>query len=383
MSNMKKSINLIGIISLLPALLLCGCKSKKVVQQPSPQRMDVAEVTRENVYQRMTFTSRLSADNEVVIQPRVAGYLLAKHYEKGRPVRKGQLLYEIDPSQLNLDVLSDQATLEAARVKLLEAEKNYERAIPLAELEAISQSSLDQYRAAFAAAQSQVKMAEAALRNSEINLQYSKIYAPISGIIGETAASVGDYVGAGTQFTTLSTISDTEKVKAELSIPMSTYYAVRNVVQGAEPSYSNDSLLSDIRLILDDGIVYPYRGTYSYTEQNVGAQSGSIVLVVEFPNPDGALKPGQYASVTASVGNRAGALMVPQQAVSQVQNVSSLWVVRPDSTLEYRPVVLGDTFGTMWIVRQGVEAGEKVLISGQMKARNGEKILPVMQGTSK
>ena len=189
---MKKSIFFIRLTPLLLSVVLCGCKKQHhTPQQQAVPRMDVVEVTRENVYQRMTFTSRLSANSEVVIQPRVSGYLLAKHYEKGRPVRKGQLLYEIDPSQLNLNVLSDQASLEAARVSLLEAEKNYERAIPLAELAAISQSALDQYRASFASAQAQVRMAEAALRNSQINLQYSKIYAPISGIIGETAASVG------------------------------------------------------------------------------------------------------------------------------------------------------------------------------------------------
>lgn len=380
---MKKSIFFIRLTPLLLSVVLCGCKKQHhTPQQQAVPRMDVVEVTRENVYQRMTFTSRLSANSEVVIQPRVSGYLLAKHYEKGRPVRKGQLLYEIDPSQLNLNVLSDQASLEAARVSLLEAEKNYERAIPLAELAAISQSALDQYRASFASAQAQVRMAEAALRNSQINLQYSKIYAPISGIIGETAASVGDYVGAGTQFSTLSTISDTEKVTAEISLPMATYYAIRNVEFGAEPTYDNDTLLSDIRLILDDGVVYPYAGKYSYTEKDVGSQSGAIVLVVEFPNPDGTLKAGQYASVSANVGSRAGALLVPQQAVSQVQNVNSVWVVRPDSTLEYRPVVLGDTFGTMWIVRQGVNAGERVLVSGQMKARNGAKIEPVMSGVA-
>ena len=373
---MEKFIYSFGAVLLL-LLLVSGCENSRRKQPVVLQKLEVAEVSQESIRQQMTFPSRLFTENEVVIQPRVSGYLLSKHYDKGMPVEKGQLLYEIDPSQLSLNVISDQAALESARVQLLEAEKNYQRAIPLARIEAISQSALDQYRASYASAQAQMKMAEASLRNSQINLDYSNIYAPISGIISATSASVGDYVGPGTQYSTLSTISNTDVISAQISMPMTTYYSLHNVSEGNEPSYENDTLFSDIRLVLGDGTEYPYQGRYSYTQKNIGSQSGAIVFVIDFPNPEGVLKTGQYVSVKTSVGVSKGVAMVPQQAVSQEQNVNSVWVVRPDSTLEYRPVITGDTFGKMWIIDKGIEAGEKVLVSGQLKARNGEKIIPV------
>lgn len=362
------------IAAITSTLSLVGCKSHK--QQsvaPEPQYTATVAVG-ENISRNLTFSSRLTSNVDIVIQPRVAGYLLEKRYKKGMPVRKGELIYVIDPSQTNLTVAANRASLSSARAMLIEAENNYRRALPLAELDAISQTSLDQYRATYEAARAQVTSAEAALNNSTIELGYTKIYSPIDGIIGDTSASVGDLVGPGTEYSTLSTVSDVSIVGATLNIPFARYLAIVDPDGTLTQSYDNSRLLSNITLLLPDGTPYPHKGYYSHTEKNVGSESGSIQIAVNFPNPEGVLKAGQYVSVKADVGMPMGVVLVPQRAVNSIQGENNLWVVGSDGTVEYRPVTLGETFGDMWVIESGLKAGEMVLTDGVQKVRAGEKV---------
>lgn len=363
----------------LALLSLAACRHRR--DEPhtaaSLPKIEVCRAQSENVSRRMRFQSRLGSNYNVTIQPRVNGYLLSKNFRKGLPVKKGQLLYTIDPSQLNLTVASARASLASAKVQLMEAENNYRRAVPLAKIDAISQSSLDQYQAAYAAAQAQVRSAESVLRNAEIELGYATIYSPADGIIDDTGASVGDYVGPGTDYSSLATISNTEIVSASIAIPFSKYLAVKENSEDTVPSYDNSHLLSDITLYLSDGTEYPRKGRYSYTKKDAGDQTGTILIVVVFPNPDRVLKIGQSAMITADVGAPAGAVLVPQRAVTQSQGSASVWLMKPDSTVCYTSVTLGNTFGDLWIIDKGVEAGDMVVLSGA-KMRNGIKIDPIM-----
>lgn len=370
----------VPILSLL-ALVATGCSKQRDRTVVPPQTLAVVKAAEQQVTETMRFPARINSNVDVVIQPRVSGYLLKKNYSKGMPVRKGQLLYQIDPSQLDLTVAANQAALASARVQLVEADNNYRRAVPLAAINAISQSALDQYRASYAAAQANLRSAETQLNNSQIEQQYASIYSPIDGIIGDTDAVEGDLVGPGSEFSTLSTISDISIVSVNLSMPVSQYLQLRGAERDTLPTFQNENFLTDITLYLPDGTPYPYRGHYAYTEKNIGSSSGNIVFVVKFDNPDRLLKSGQYASVSARVGAAAGVVLVPQRAINQTQGINSLWIVRPDSTLEYRKVGLGDTFGNLWIVRSGVERGETVLVDGQTKARNGMKIDPRYQSS--
>ncbi|MBR2060782.1 MAG: efflux RND transporter periplasmic adaptor subunit [Tidjanibacter sp.] len=363
-----------SIVMLAVALLVVGCKSHKQSGDVAEPEYSAAMAVSEDISRRLTFTTRLTSNVDIVIQPRVAGYLLEKRYKKGMPVRKGELIYVIDPSQTNLTVSANRASLSSARAMLTEAENNYRRALPLAELDAISQTSLDQYRATYEAAKAQVTSAEAALNNSTIELGYTKIYSPIDGIIGDTSASVGDLVGPGTEFSTLSTVSDVSIVGATLSLPFASYLAIVDPSGELTQSYDNSKLLSNIELLMPDGTPYPHAGYYSHTEKNVGSASGSIQIAVNFPNPEGVLKAGQYASVKADVGMPVGVVMVPQRAVDSVQGVESLWVVGNDGEVEYRAVEVGETFGDMWIIESGLSAGEVVLTEGLGRVRNGQKV---------
>ena len=218
-----------------------------------------------------------------------------------------------------------------------------------------------------------MKSAEQNLRNALLDESYTRIYAPISGIISSSAATAGDYIGPGTQFSALTTIQNIDTVGVDLAIPMKEYL---DITERKEFSYDNASLLSNIRLHLADGGDYPESGFYQYTRQSIASEMGTIVLVVGFRNPNYALKVGQFARVTASLGANKECIIIPQRAVSQIQNISSVWVIRPDSTAEYREVQLGDTAGEWWIVNSGVSKDEMVATSGLQKLRNGMKVSP-------
>ena len=348
---------LLIVAGLVSALLPAGCGRHKPKPAMPPLQVETARAVTDSIPNRMSFIGYLSSNFDAVIQPRINGFLLSKRFSNGMPVKRGQLLFTIDPDQLSTTMLAAEAALQSAKAQALEAQNNYERAVPLAKINAISQAQLDQYTA-------QYKAAEASLRS------------PIDGIIEHTAAHVGDYVGPGTQFSVLTSISNIDTLTVDVAIPMAEYLRAAG---GRGSIYDNEGLLSDIRLTLADGTRYPYGGLYDYTRKDVSSSTGTLVLVVMFPNPDRSLKPGQFARVSANVGPVQPRVIVPQQSVSQAQGVNSVWVVRPDSTAAYRRVVLGDTYGTMWCVDEGLAEGEQVVTAGQQKLRNGMKVIPVIR----
>lgn len=355
------------------AALLTGCKKNTPRQVMPPMRVEVTQAAVDSVPNRMSFIGYLASNFDAVIQPRINGFLSSKQYSNGMPVRRGQLLFTIDPDQLSTSMLAAEAALESAKAQALEARNNYDRAVPLARINAISQSQLDQYTAQFKAAEATVRSAEQTLSSARMNVGYTELRSPIDGIIEHTAAHVGDYVGPGTQFSVLTTISNIDTLTVDVAIPMSQYLRYAG---GRTSIYDNEGLLSDIRLLLADGSQYPLEGLYDYTRKDVSSTTGTLVLVVMFPNPEQTLKPGQFARVEANVGPVRPRIVVPQQSVSQAQDLSSVWVVRADSTAQYRRVTPGDTYGSMWCIDEGLDQGEWVVVAGQQKLRDGEKVIP-------
>ncbi len=323
----------------------------------------------------MKFQTLLYSNYDATIQPRVSSYLLTKEFSKGLPVEKGQVLFTLDATPIELQVASNRAALASAKAALAEAQNNYRRAIPLARIEAISQSALDQYKAAYASAEAQVEVAESTLNESLLQLSYTTITSPISGIIDDTGATIGDWVGVGTSYSVLATVSNADEIGVHIQIPFARYYEARGGGDDNTPSYDNATLLSDICLYLADGSLYPHRGSYAYTKREAGDQTGTIIIVASFPNPKGVLKVGQSAVVVADIGSPEGVVMVPQQAVVQTLNRASVWVVDRDNVATQRPVVLGEKFGNHWIVESGISADEMVITSGFQRLRSGTKVI--------
>ena len=219
-----------------------------------------------------------------------------------------------------------------------------------------------------------MKSARQALRNAQLNLGYTKIYAQIDGIIESSNGSVGDYVGPGTQIPTLTTIMNIDTVQVPIAIPMTQFLRLDSNRTNIS---DNAALLSEIVLYEADGTRYPLFGKYDYTRTAVSSATGTIVLIVRFPNPSYRLKTGQFARVEANIGAKLPRVLVPQQRVVQTLDVSSVWVIRPDSTAEYRKVTPGETFGGMWAIESGLEPGETVAVTGLQKLRQGMRVVPV------
>lgn len=362
---------------MLPLLMLsCGPRRAKEQTPPLP-RVEVEMAVQERVVMPMRFQTLLYSNYDATIQPRVSGYLLSKQFSKGLPVAKGQVLFTLDAAPIRLSVMSNRAALAAAQTALLEAENNYRRAVPLARIDAISKSALDKYKAAYASAEAQVELARAQLDESLLQLDYTTITSPIDGIIDDNGATVGDWVGVGTSYSVLATVSNIDEIGVHIQIPFGRYFEARGRGEDATPSYDNSTLLENIRLYLPDGSLYPYKGTYSYTQREAGDQTGTIIIVASFPNPDRILKVGQSAVVVADVGSPEGVVMVPQQAVVQTLNKASVWVVDKESRAEFRTVEVGDKFGTHWIVDRGLAAGEMVVTSGLQHLQNGSRVIVV------
>lgn len=358
-------------ILLLTATFSATCTHRKAVVEGVPLAIEVARVESKQLPYVKEFIAPISANYSATIQPRIAGFLTHSSFRNGMPVKQGDLIFTLDDAPQRANRLAAEASLSSAKAKAVQARRNYERAIPLARINAISQTQLDQYTAENLAAIASVKSAEQALRNARLDESYTRIYAPISGIISSSAATAGDYIGPGTQFATLTTIQNIDTVGVDLAIPMSEYLAI----SGRKAlSYDNSSLLSNIRLQVADGSEYPEKGFYQYTRQSITSEAGTIVLVVGFKNPDYTLKVGQFARITATLGADQERIVIPQSAVRQIQNISSVWVIRPDSTAEYREVKLGNTSGEWWIVESGLSKGEVVATTGLQKLRNGAKV---------
>lgn len=357
----------------IAALVATACRPQAETAAGQTLEIETAVARSDSLYVRRSFISEIGSDSEVIIEPRVSGFLAARHYRKGMPVRKGQLLFEIDNREYYSALLSAQAALESSRALALEARNNYDRAVPLAGINAISAAQLDQYTARYAAARADVKAAEQAVRNAGLNLSYTKIYSPIDGIIESSNAGKGDLVGPGTQIPTLTTIMNIDTVTVSIAIPMAQFLALDG---DRAMIYDNAGLLSDIVLYEADGTRYPFAGKYDYTRTAVSTATGTIVLIVRFPNPSYRLKAGQFARIEANLGAKRPRVLVPSQSVSQILDASSVWVIRADSTAEYRHITPGETFGALWAVEEGLQPGERVAVTGIQKLKEGMRVVP-------
>lgn len=363
-------------IAISIAFISCGTPSQPSQHALPAPELHVATAAERVISNRIEFITQTKPVRSYVIQSRVNGYLRSVEFSSGMPVKRGTKLYTIDTAPFQTQVVQARAALASAKANLVETQSNYDRNLPLSRINAISHSQLDAATASLASAREQVASAQAVLDDALINLGYCTIYAPERGVIAPSTANVGDYVGAGTAYASLTTISFDDSVSVDLSLPMSEYYPIATT---GGPIYQSDSLLHDIVLTLADGSVYPYRGTYNYTEPLVDNQSGSVVFNVQFPNAEGRLKGGQFARVTASVGPDRNRVLIPARAVSEIQGTFNAFVVAPGDSLQFRTLTLGPTIGSEWVVLSGIAKGERVITDGLQKAKSGMKIKPIEQ----
>ncbi len=340
--------------------------------QTPPPEVAVAEVIQKDVPVFQEYVASMDGLVNATILAQVEGYLIKQNYQEGSFVKKGALLFEIDPRpfQASLDVAK--AVLAKHEAVLRTAQATLKRILPLAEARAVSQKDRDDAIGRVQAAEAQVLASRAEVRKAELDLSFTKITSPIDGIAGVAKAQLGDLVGTP-QALELTTVSTVDPIKVYVPISERQYLQAMTSAktQAAVPDQSR------FELVLTDGTLWPHQGTLGFADRQVDPQTGTIRVAIFFPNPDNILRPGQYAKVRALLKTEQGALMVPQRAVSELQGIYRVAVVAADNTVKIRSVKVGERIETFWIITEGLKPGERVVVEGVQKVRDGVKVNPV------
>jgi RND family efflux transporter MFP subunit len=360
------------VLFLLPATVVfaAGCGSPKAaVPIPSPE-VEVATVIQKDVPIYSEWVATLDGYVNAQIQPQVTGYVIRQTYKEGSFVRKGQILFQIDPRPFQALLDQANAQLAQAQAQLGKTQMDVDRDNPLAKARAIAQSQLDNDVQANRAAQAAVKAAEAQVEQAKLNLEFTDLKSLIDGISGIAQVQIGNLV---TPTTVLTSVSQINPIKAYFSISEQEYIHFADRIN-AETQKETPTNGPPFELILADGSVYPHKGVGLLTNRQVDVATGSIQVISSFPNPKNALRPGQFGRLRAAPEIRNGALLVPQKAVTELQGTYQLAVVNADNKVSIRAIKVGARVGPLWIVESGVKPGELVIVEGLQKVQNGSTV---------
>ncbi len=348
-------------------ILLAACEKKEAASPPSPPDVKVVDVVQQDVPIYSEWVAQLNGDTNAQIMPKVQGYVLRQNYKDGFPVETGQLLFEIDPRPFEAALNQAKAQMAMAEANLSRAQTDKARDEPLAAQNAIPLKQLDNDISAEAAGKAEVKAAEAMIEQAKLNLDWTKVYAPISGIAGVANAQVGDLVGPTTKMTTISKVNP---IRAYFSISENAYLANSERVAAVITGAAKDAGLT-VEYIEANEVHYPSTGRIILVNREVSSQTGTIQFAAEFPNAKGILRPGGFGRVRMKTGNNKDALLIPQAAVMEVQSAYQVVVVGADNKASFRPVKVGERVGNNWVITEGLHAGEKVVAEGFQKVRDG------------
>jgi membrane fusion protein (multidrug efflux system) len=348
---------------------IIGC-SKKEPPPPPPPDVTVTEVVQKDVPIYIELVGSTLGSEDVEIRARVEGYLTSVNFTEGSFVKKGQLLYKIDPQPFEAALSQAQANLETARARLDKTNNDVARYKPLAAQKAVSQQELDNALSAQEAARFQVIAYDALVSKAKLDLAYTTINSPVDGLIGTTQKKVGALVGRG-ENTLLNTISQVNPILFRCAIAEAEYLRLARV--GADKDKSLEKKFG-VELILADGSIFSHKGRLDAIERAVDVSTGTLTGQFSFPNPERILRPGQYGKARFVTDVKEGALLVPQLAVQEIQGLYSVMVVKPDATVEQRMVKAGERVGNLWIIDSGLKPGEKVIVEGLQKVKPGVQV---------
>ncbi len=388
-----------GPILFMGGLLLatsgCGGNSKVNAQAGMPPPMvQVAVVERRDVSLTSEWIATMDGYINAEIQPHVSGYLIRQNYREGSLVRKGEVLFEIDPrpfqavlDQVKGQLAQSQAQVVQAQAQLVKASQDVARDTPLAEARAIAQSQLDNdlqakagAEAAVAAARAAVTAAQASVEQAELNLSFTKIVSLVDGVAGIAKAQMGDLVNTTS---VLTSVSQVDPIKVYFPMSEQEYLRAQKIGTNASSIQSTPLKGIALTLVLADGSIYPHSGEVLWTDRQVDPSTGTIRVAAAFPNPGNILRPGEYGRVRAVTDARHDALLVPQAAVSELQGVNQVAVVGPDNKVKIQNVQIGSQVSGDWIVNQGLAMGDRVVVGGLQYAREGATVTPVPFGANK
>jgi RND family efflux transporter MFP subunit len=368
--RLSPTSRVILILLVATVSLASGCgRTNAAPAVPSPE-VEVAKVVQEDVPIVSEWVATLDGYINAQIQAQVAGYVVAQNYKEGSLVRKGQILFQIDPRPFQALLDQANAQLAQAQAQLGKTEMDVGRDTPLARERAIAQSQLDNDIQANHAAKATVKAAEAQVEEARLNLDFTAVKSLVDGIAGIAQVQIGNLVNPTT---VLTSVSQMDPIKVYFSISEQEYLHFAERIN-AQTQKEVPSGGPSFDLILADGSTYPYKGIGLLTNRQVDTTTGSIQLVCSFPNPRNILRPGQFGRLRAEAELRHGALLVPQKAVSELQGAYQLAVVGSDHKVSIRPVTVGERVGEDWIIESGVKPSELVIVEGLQKVQGGSTV---------
>jgi membrane fusion protein (multidrug efflux system) len=356
--------------ALLAILALSACReAKETVPAQAPTPVKVAPVIRRDIPDMLEAVGQTRGSVEVEIRARVEGFIDRVLFEEGKPVRKGDVLYEIDPKPSIAAVNRAKGVLAQAQADLAKARQDVARYKPLVEQNAISREEYETSLSMEQAGLAKVDAAKAQLESTQLDLGYTKVQSPIDGIASKTEVKAGALVGRG-QSTLLTTVSTNDPIHCRFAVSERDYLSLaRRIRQGS-------TQMPEFEMVLADGSVHPHKGSLVFIERLIDPTTGTIMVEASFPNPEKIVRPGQFARVRVPISVRKGGLLVPQRAVSELQATYSVGVVMPDNKVEMRPVKVGPRVGGLWVIDSGLNPGDRVIVEGLLKVRNGSVVVP-------
>jgi RND family efflux transporter MFP subunit len=350
------------------ALLLSGCSGgKAAAPPPPPPTVEVATVIERDTPIYSDWIATLDGYVNAEIQPRVSGYIVKQNYKEGAVVRKGEVLFEIDPRPWQAALDQAKAQVAQAEAALGKASVDVERDTPLAAARAIAQSQLDTELHAKLGAQASVLAAKANLEQAELNLEFTRVTSLVTGIAGAARVQIGNLVGPSS---ILTSISQVDPIKAYFTVSEQVFIDFHRRFP-TQASVEEQRRRMPLQLVLGDGSIYEHIGTISFADREINPATGTIRVAGLFPNPNNLLRPGGYGRVRVSTRTVTGAMLIPQRAVTELQGSYQVSVVGSDNKVSTRSVTVADRVGNLWIVTDGLKAGERVIVEGLLKARDG------------
>lgn len=351
---------------------LMGCGSKDKAPEAPKLEIGVVDIARRDVALSSEFVGRTAGAIDAEVRARVEGVLEQIHFEEGKEVTEGQLLYSVDEAPLLAKVAEARGVVAEATTRQTQADNDLKRIKPLADINAVSKRELDAALGRKGVSDGAVDAAKAQLDAAEIQLGYAKIKSPTAGLIGISKVKVGELVGKAPNSLVLNTVSKIDPIHVKFSVSEREYLYFAKLIEAQGEAREKRSL----ELILADGSVHPHRGELAHVDRNIDPQTGAINVEASFPNPTKLLRPGLFAKIRTVAETRKGVLVVPKRALKEIQGKFQVFVVTPNGDIEQRNVEVGADAGDGRVVESGLDENELVAVDGIQRLRGGMTVTP-------
>jgi membrane fusion protein (multidrug efflux system) len=358
------------IFLIIPVLALAGCgRGHAAIKLPDTEVL-VAAPVQKDVPVHSEWVAILDGYVNAEIRPQVSGYIISQNYKEGAVVRKGQVLFEIDPRPFQAALDGAEGALAQAEAQLAKSVIDVERDTPLAAQKAVPKEKLDNEIQAKRAAEAAVESGKAVVERAQLDLDWTKVTSLVDGVAGICEVQMGNLVGPSSHLTS---VSQVDPIKVYFPVSEQEYLRAKHVSSTGQPM---ELFNASPELILADGTVYPHRGKVLLTDRQIDTNTGTIRMIAAFPNPGNILRPGQYARVRIQTSFKKDALLVPQSAVKELQGGYQVALLGAGNKAIIRPVKAGEKVGTFWVIDDGLKTGDQVIVEGVEKVKDGTPVVP-------